>query len=298
VLPYLILGGAQLAVGAAAIFARYALSGAGPLAVSAGRLVIAAIVLGAIAFSRREALGATATRTQRLTLFGAGVALAAHFAAWIASLDYTSVAVSTLLVSTTPIWTAAYDALVHRHLLSRSTALAFVAGAAGLFMVVGFDRTQAPHPGFEWIGGALAVAGAMAFATYLMLVRTVRDALSTRRIVTHTYAWAALVLVVAAVIAREPLPAPSATSAWAGIIAMALISQLLGHTAINASLRWFSPSAISFANLLEPVFAAALAFAIFHEPVPPLALAGAMTLLAAVLAVLRDEREMVPAPSE
>lgn len=297
-LPYLILGGAQLAVGAAAIFARSALSGAGPLAVSAGRLVIAAIVLGALAFARRGSMGPAASGKQRLILFTAGIALAAHFASWIASLDYTSVAVSTLLVSTTPIWTAAYDALVHRHIISRATALAFVAGAIGLFMVAGFDRTPAPHPGFEWIGGALALAGAIAFAAYLMLVRTVRDALGTRRIVTHTYAWAALVLVIGALLARQPLPPPSAATAWAGIAAMALVSQLLGHTAINASLRWFSPSAISFANLLEPVFAAALALVIFHEPVPPPALAGAAILLAAVLVVLRDEREIVPAPPE
>ena len=297
-LPYLILGGAQLAVGAAAIFARYALSGAGPLAVAAARLVIAAIILGALAFARRTTLGPATSRKHRVVLFIAGVALAAHFASWIASLDYTSVAVSTLLVSTTPIWTAAYDAVVHRHIISRATALAFAAGAVGLFMVAGFDRTPAPHPGFEWIGGVLAIAGAIAFAAYLTLVRTVRDALSTRRIVTHTYGWAALALVVAALLARQPLPRPSATAAWAGIAAMALVSQLLGHTAINASLRWFSPSAISFANLLEPVFAAVLALVIFHEPIPPLALAGAAILLAAVLVVLRDEREMIPVPPE
>jgi drug/metabolite transporter (DMT)-like permease len=72
---------------------------------------------------------------------------------------------------------------------------------------------------------------------------------------------------------------------------MAIVSQLLGHTAINASLRWFSPSAVSFATLLEPVFAGALALALFHEAVPPAALIGAMVLLASVAVVLRDERQ-------
>ncbi len=294
-LPYLTLGGAQLAVGAAAIFARYALAGAGPLAVAAGRLVIATAVLALLSVTRRTALGPTTTTHQRMILGVAGVALAAHFASWIASLDYTSVAVSTLLVSTTPIWTAAYDALVHRRMLSRASTVAFVAGAIGLWMVAGFDRTPAPHPGFEWIGNCLAIIGAIAFAAYLTLVRTVRHELSTQRIVTHTYGWAALVLVLAAIVAHQPLPPASATTSWAGIAAMALISQLLGHTAINASLRWFSPSAISFANLLEPVFAAALAFIIFQEPVPPLALLGAVILLTAVFVVLRDERELVAA---
>ncbi len=297
-LPYLTLGGAQLAVGAAAIFARYALSGAGPLAVAAGRLVIAAIVLALLSVARRSSLGSSANIHERIILAIAGVALAAHFASWIASLDYTSVAVSTLLVSTTPIWTAAYDAIIHRRMLSRASSVAFIAGAVGLWMVAGFDRTPAPHPGHEWIGGGLALIGAIAFAGYLTLVRTVRDKLGTQRIVTHTYGWAAGVLIVGALVGRQPLPPPSATASWGGIAAMALISQLLGHTAINASLRWFSPSAISFANLLEPVFAAALALAIFGEPVPPLALLGAVILLAAVFVVLRDEREMLPAASQ
>lgn len=294
-LPYLTLGGAQLAVGAAAIFARYALSGAGPLAVAAGRLVIAAIVLAILSIARRGTFGAPARGKQRIVLAAAGVALAAHFASWIASLDYTSVAVSTLLVSTTPIWTAAYDAIVHRRLLSRASSAAFVAGAIGLWMVAGFDRTPAPHPGNEWLGESLAIAGAIAFAAYLTLVRIVRRDLSTQRIVTHTYGWAAVVLALAAALARQPLPPASDATAWAGIAAMALVSQLLGHTAINASLRWFSPSAVSFANLLEPVFAAALAFAILREAIPPFALAGAVILLASVLVVLKDEREIVVA---
>jgi drug/metabolite transporter (DMT)-like permease len=257
------------------------LTGAGPLAVSAARLVIAALALGVLALFRRDTAQPVAGR-ERLILAAAGVALAIHFASWIASLDYTSVAVSTLLVSTSPIWTAAYDAIVHRKFFSTVSALAFVAGGIGLYMVVGFDRTAAPHAGLEWLGNALALTGAAAIAAYLILVRTVRDALGTRTIVTHTYGWAAAILVIAAALAHQAPPALTNVTAWGGIVAMALISQLLGHTAMNAALRWFSPSAISFSTLLEPVIAAVLAFAIFHEAIPPIALLGAAILLASV----------------
>ena len=67
---------------------------------------------------------------------------------------------------------------------------------------------------------------------------------------------------------------------------MALISQLLGHTGMNAALRWFSPSAVSFSTLLEPVFAAALALAIFGETLSAIAVAGACVLLASIGTVL------------
>ncbi len=288
-LPYAVLTGSQIAVGAAAIFARYALQGAGPIAVSAGRLIIAAIVLLAVALVARDRIGPI-KRKHGVILAFAGLTLAAHFALWISSLEFAAVAISTLLVASTPIWTALYDALVHRRGLGARGVAGFAGGAVGLAMVVGFDTTAPPVAGHLWLGAGLAIGGGMAMAAYLLLVREVRMAMSTRAIVTRTNTWAALILIAAAVVAHQPLPAPTALGAWGGIAAMALISQLLGHTAINASLRWFSPSAVSFATLLEPVIAAVLAFGIFGEAVPRLAVVGAAILLASIAVVLREER--------
>jgi drug/metabolite transporter (DMT)-like permease len=219
----------------------------------------------------------------------AGLALAVHFATWIASLQFTSVAVSTLLVATTPIWTAAYDAIVLKRPLTRLATVAFVTGGAGVCAVVGFNRAAPPIAGHELLGALLAIAGSIAIAAYFILVREVRAQLDTRTIVTHTYTWAAVLLVAAAAVAHQPAPAAHDTIAWGGIAAMALISQLLGHTALNASLRWFSPSAVAFSTLLEPVVAAALALLVFGEGVAPIAVAGAVVLLASIAVVLREE---------
>ncbi|MBD5656555.1 MAG: EamA family transporter [Candidatus Eremiobacteraeota bacterium] len=105
-MPYLRLLGAQLAIGAAAIFARYALQGAGPLAVSALRLGIAALIAIVVA----RGFARLSPRRETAFIF-AGLALALHFATWLASLQYTSIAVSTVLVTTTPIWTEIYDVI-------------------------------------------------------------------------------------------------------------------------------------------------------------------------------------------
>jgi drug/metabolite transporter (DMT)-like permease len=222
-------------------------------------------------------------------LAAAGCALAAHFGTWVASLEYTSVAISTLLVSTTPIWTATYDAVFLRRPLTRRALAAFFTGALGVYAVVGFNRTPAPIPGHDIVGALLAAAGGMAIAAYFILVRKVRADLGTRTIVTHTYGWAAVALVGVAAASHQPPPPASDATAWGGIAAMALVSQLLGHTAMNASLRWFTPNAVAVSTLLEPVLAAVLALAIFHETVAPIAVAGAVVLLASIAVVLREE---------
>ncbi|HKE37986.1 MAG TPA: EamA family transporter [Candidatus Baltobacteraceae bacterium] len=284
----MLLGAAQLAVGAAAIFARFALSGAPPLSVSAARLTIASIVLLAIGLLHSpKSLRVSARHAALLGV--AGLALAVHFATWIASLQYTSVAISTLLVATTPIWTATYDAVVFHRPLTRLALAAFVTGAVGVYAVVGFNRTIAPIPGHEVGGALLALAGGAAIAAYFILVREVRADLGTRTIVTHTYSWAAIALIVVAAAFRQPLPPLTNTVAWGGIAGMALVSQLLGHTAMNASLRWFTPSAVAFSTLLEPVVAAVLALLIFGEAVGPVAVAGALLLLASIGVVLKEE---------
>jgi len=278
----------QLAVGAAAIFARLALTGAEPVAVSAARLTIAAIILLAASLVKRSSDRAPTTRENMLLAF-AGIALALHFVTWIWSLQYISVAVSTLLVATTPIWTAIYDARFKKRPFTAATLTGFCIGAAGLVCVVWTARTTPPIPGHTALGALLAFSGALAIGVYFLIVREVRTAFGTRTIVTRTYAWAAAVLIAGSVLLRQPPPAPGNVTAWAGIIGMALISQLIGHTALNAALRWFSPSAVAFATLLEPVFAGILAWAIFHERLGWVTLAGGALVLAAIAIVLRED---------
>jgi len=288
--PYLVLVFAQVAVGAAAIFARFALTGAQPLAVSASRLTIAAVVLLALAAVRAPREQTATTRREKWILAAAGLALAIHFAAWIWSLEYTTVAISTLLVATAPVWTALYDAIARGLRLTAPARLSFAGGAIGLVMVVGFAAAPPPVPGHRILGALLAIAGAIGIAIYFILIREVRSSLGTRAIVTRTYTWAALVLLVATIAARQSPPPLTDGVAWGGIVAMALISQLLGHTAMNAALRWFSASAVAFTTLVEPIVAALLALAVFGERLTGFTIAGGLLVLGAIGVFIREER--------
>src|SRR5579872_622079 len=293
---YATLGAAQLCIGAAAIFARFALAGAGPLAVSCLRLAIAAAVLLLVLSLRGGSARTRLDLRHEAVLAVAGLALAVHFAGWIASLEYTSIAIATLLVCTSPLFTGIYDAFVQRRAPSVSFIGALVCGAAGLGLVVAARNSPAPVAGHALAGALLATLGALAMAVYLTLVRSVRTQLATLAIVTRTYAWAAIVLVPAAFAAHEGPPALSAQTAWFGILAMALISQLFGHTAMNTALRWFTPTTVGFSTLLEPVIAAVLAALIFGEALGGTTLIGAVLLFGAIALSIRGQTQSAQAP--
>jgi drug/metabolite transporter (DMT)-like permease len=289
-MPYLRLIGAQAAIGAAAIFARFALTGTGPLTAAALRLAIAAIPLVALALlGRPRFLG----WRREAAFAAAGLALAVHFAAWIGSLLYTTVAISTLLVCTSPIWTGLYDAATARA-TPRGMVWAFLLAAAGLALETfqhSGGATQANAP----LGAALALLGSLGIGVYLLIVRSAgaRPAsgppLPTRQIVARTYTWGALALLPLAAGAGQRPPAAGMWVAWSGILAMALVSQLLGHTALNAALRHFTPSTVALSTVLEPVVAALLAAALFHETLTPLAAAGGICILAGIVVALRAD---------
>jgi drug/metabolite transporter (DMT)-like permease len=226
----------------------------------------------------------------------AGIALAIHFATWIASLEFTSVAVSTLVVTTTPIWTEAYDALRARRPPGRAYVLALTAALAGVALIAFAKGAQpAPVPGHELLGDGLALCGSLAIGAYLLIVRDAgKDGaarLATRAIVLRTYGWATLGLVLAASFAREGPPPLADTTAWAGILAMAFVSQLLGHTALNAALRDFRPSIVAFSTLAEPVVAALLAALVFREFLGAATIGGGVLVLVAIGVALAASAE-------
>jgi drug/metabolite transporter (DMT)-like permease len=271
----------QIAVGAAAIFARYALTGAGPLAVSSLRLAIAAMVICALAlaFGRYRTFAAASER--RLAL--AGLVLALHFAAWITSLRFASVTISTLLVCSAPIWTEAYAVLRARK-ARPDVIVSILTALIGVGIVVGLPTGENTP-----LGLGLAIAGAWAWAAYLIVVRGVDRRYDTLAIVGRTYPIAALLLAGAAAFAGQAPPPLANTVSWGGIIAMALISQLFGHTALNIAVRTLSPTFVATTTLLEPLIAALLAAILFQERLAPSALAGAVVILGAIALAIRAE---------
>jgi len=265
-----------LAVSCAAILVR--LADAPPLAIATWRLALAAAVTGALALAFRRAELAALDGRARALLAGAGLALAVHFATWIASLRLTSVASSVALVTTQPVWVAllARVALGERvgGRAAGGIALAVLGGAgmAGGDLAVGRDAIA---------GDLLALAGAIFAAVYFVLGRRVRARLSLGAYVGVVYPVAALALALLAAVAGAPLHGFGART-WTALLALALFPQLLGHSLLNWSLRWLSAPFVAVAILAEPVVSTIVAIPVLGEWPSPVQVAGGVVLLAGV----------------
>jgi drug/metabolite transporter (DMT)-like permease len=281
-----VLAVAVVAVSLAAIFIRFA--DAPGVVVALWRMAIAAVVLApfTLAALRRTPLTAQTALPTAL----AGVLLGVHFATWITSLSFTSVAASVTLVATVPLWVALFSWLF----LKRPPTLAVLVGvlvaiAGGSVIAFGDLQgasalTTAPNP---LLGNALALVGAIAAGGYLLLGRSAqRRGLGLGAYVGVAYGVAAVVLVPWPSLLGYPYLAYEApTFLW--IALLALVPQLVGHTGINFAMRHLDPTRVATATLLEPVGAGVLAAWLFAEVPGGLTLLGAGLILLGVVMTMR-----------
>jgi drug/metabolite transporter (DMT)-like permease len=294
-LPYFVLGAAVLIVSSAAILIRFAQrEGVPSLSIAALRLALAALILTPFALARSTSEIRTLGKRDLIAAISAGVFLAAHFAAWISSLAYTSVASSVALVTTNPVWIAIASWLLfsERPGIRLLLGIAFALGGSALIFLS--DSRATTQTGSDpLLGNGLALAGSVAVCGYLLIGRGLR-----RHMTLLTYMWlvfsvAALALLLLALATGNPLSGFS-PFAWLLLAGLAIGPQLLGHGAVNWALKYVSASFIAVAILAEPIGSALLAWLLLGEGFAVLQLCGFALLLAGIyLAALQERKAAV-----
>jgi drug/metabolite transporter (DMT)-like permease len=216
-----------------------------------------------------------------LLAIASGVLLAAQFCTWTTSLSYTSIAASTTLVTTNPIWTALIGWVWGKERLNRSTWIGMAIALVGGVIIAQSDSGNAvgSNPA---LGNLLALLGAIAMSLYLHLAqRAQQQGLSLNAHITIAYGTAALVLL--------PLPLLTQTYYWhlepqfyGYVLLLAIAPQLIGHTSLNWSLRWTSPTIVAVIILCEPVLASLLGYVFLAEAVAIQTIVGAALIMAGV----------------
>ena len=288
--PFLVLGVGVAIVSTASILIRFAQAdGASSAIIAAGRLTIAALLMAPYALSRA---GPELRRIRRKDMFlcaASGLLLAAHFWTWIASLEHTSVANSTALVTTNPIWVALLSAWLLREKPGRVQITGIALTLVGSLLIFLADNTHSGDATAPVLGNSLALLGAFVASGYLLIGRGLRSNLSLLAYVWLTYSFAAIALIIAALVGGETFGGVSST-AWLLIAALALGPQLLGHTSFNWALRRLSATFVALSILGEPIGSALLAWWLLDEGFVPLQLVGFLALLVGIFVAARAER--------
>jgi drug/metabolite transporter (DMT)-like permease len=241
----------------------------------------AAVLLPVLLLRERRTLAGLRPRDLTSSVV-AGLFLAAHFAAWLPSLSMTTVAASTALVTTTPIWTA----LVARAggvRLSASTWWGLVLAVVGAALIAGVDVTVSLR---ALAGDGLALLGAICAGGYVLAGARARQRLSTSAYAVVCYSVCAAVIAGAAAVVGNPLTG-FAPRDWLLIAAITGCAQLLGHTLFNLVLSSVGPTMVS---LLEVPGALLFALVLLQQLPPLLALPGVALVVLGVGLVVRASR--------
>jgi len=220
----------------------------------------------------------------KLALFS-GLALALHFATWISSLNYTSVASSTVLVVTSPIWVALGSGLFLKERISWLMAIGILMTFVGSFIISGADFALEPG---ALLGNLLAMAGAVFGAVYLIIGRRLRREIDTFQYVTLVYGTAAFFSLFFVLFSGSPLAGFDGKTV-ALLVGIALFPQVVGHTSLNWALRYFSATAVAIVNLGEPIGATLLAWLLLGERIGFVQFLGGIVILLGVSIALVAE---------
>ena len=291
--PYLIVPIGIAAVSTASLFIRFAQEYASSITIAAFRLGLAALILLPYTLLKHRKELKSLTRSDFKLALLAGFLLAIHFASWITSLEYTSVASSVVLVTTTPLWVALLSPLFLGEKTHRIAFIGMIIALLGGAVIAIVDvcvwmpgeiscLSEVKNLGSKTLlGDFLAIIGAIAAASYLMIGRHLRRKISLTPYVFLVFSASAIFLIMAMFVFEGVPPLyPGKVYLW--LLLLAIIPQLLGHSIFNWSLKYLPTGYVSVNLLGEPIGSTILAYFFLNEKPPAVKIIGAILILAGI----------------
>ncbi|MFQ5640747.1 MAG: DMT family transporter [bacterium] len=281
--PALVLLIGIIAVSSSSILIR--LCDAPALVIAAYRLTIASFFFLATSKLKKNQLFTGITRRDSVLAMLSGFFLSIHFAAWITSLEYTSVASSVVLVSTTPVFVALGSVFFLKEKLGKILVYGITGTVLGAG-ILGASGTAGGPEFHSWIGNALALLGAVGMAGYLLCGRRLRSEVTTLTYVALVYSAAAVIMVLVTFLFKLNMLAFSSKT-YLLLVLIAIFPQIIGHTSFNWALKFVSATVIAVVTLGEPIGASIMAFFIFGETLTAFQTIGGILILMGVALAIR-----------
>jgi len=278
----LALGVAILCVATSSILIRY--SEAPPLVIAFYRLLFTALLALILGRMRPITRLCRLIAADRWMLAGAGLAMALHFATWISSLSYTSVASSVLFADLQVIFVAGISWLVLKERASLLSLGGILLAFIGSIMI-----GQGDFHGGRLYGDILALLSGLFIALALAVARRVRIRIDLWSYTVAVSLVGALVLLVIDLLAGIPLSGYGVQEFMLFML-MALLPGIGGHGLFNWALRYVKAPIVSVAILGETIGASLLAWWLFGEFLAGYQLIGGLIVLSGIVLAVLGER--------
>ncbi|MFZ5942808.1 MAG: DMT family transporter [Bacillota bacterium] len=274
--PYFTLLIGVLGVSSSSILVKF--TAAPPVIIAAYRMLFTFIMLLPFTIKNNRSDFKTFTRKQYLWAFVSGLFLSLHFVSWFASLRYTSVASSTVLVDTHPIFVIIISFILWREILPMKAYIGVLVALVGTIILSWGDL----HLGMEYLkGDILALIGAFTVAGYYLCGRYLRRNMDILPYTTLVYGFSAVILLATVVVGDFPMLGYS-TKDYIVFLCLAFFCTILGHSVLNWALKYLPTASVSVSVLGEPVIASLLAFFIFHETLTLQQMSGSALILGGI----------------
>lgn len=236
------------------------------------------LLLPVVLIRKREELKAVSRKDLLISILS-GIFLGFHFATYLTSLQYTSVASCLILVDMDAVFVALASFFLFRERFSAKSVPAILLAVAGSIVIALSDRTAGGSN--VLFGDLLALAGGLFIAVYTLIGTKQRSHLSTTVYTFIVYTAAAVTLFFLCLILKKPFTGYPATD-YLCCLGMAVFCTLLGHSMFNYALAYVSPAFVSTAKLSEPVLSSIAAAFLFGQYPSALQIIGGVLVITGI----------------
>lgn len=258
------------------------LADTGPVAAAFWRIALAAplLVLGALASGARPV---RQTPTMWLLLAASGIAFAADLASWHVGILRTTLANATLFGNSATLLFPLYGFVATRSLPTRTQGWALLLAGAGAALLMGRSYALDPR---HLTGDLLCVLAGALYTVYFVLIARARTMMAPVPVLAMSTVASVLPLLVFAVLLGERIMPQH----WGPLVALALVSQVIGQGAMVYALGKLPPLVIGIALLIQPIVAGTVGWIVYAERPGPADLVGAVMVAVALVLVRRPTR--------
>lgn len=206
---------------------------------------------------------------------------------WARAVVMIPIAVATVLNYTAPIFVVLFAWILWRERPGRRQAPALALAFLGCLLVTGAYNFADAR--LNWPGLLIGLSTGATYGSFTIFGKSALRRYDTWTVLTYAFGFATLTLLVLRPGAALPMFTRPA-GAWASLAALSLVSTVSGFGLYTSGLKYLSASAASITATLEPVMAAALAFALLGELIGPVQMLGGALVIGAVILLAASNR--------